>query len=133
MQSEIEREYVTQAEAAKLLGISKATLHRWIKRGVLPAYSIGPRRVRIKRADVARVIKPMSLSDTQVTAANWGRKMTEQEVQQLRKALRMADELRASILRRRNGVPMPSSADLIREEREERTEHLLDILDDARR
>ena len=54
-----EEEYVNLSRAAELLAVSKITLHRWIKRGVLTAYSLGPRRLLIKRADLNGLLRPV--------------------------------------------------------------------------
>ena len=39
-------------EAADLLGMSRATLSKWIKRGELPAARIGHKTVRIMGSDI---------------------------------------------------------------------------------
>jgi excisionase family DNA binding protein len=49
---------LTLGEAAKLLKVSVVTLRRWIKQGRLPAYHVGPRKVRIKRSDLTKAFTP---------------------------------------------------------------------------
>lgn len=45
--------YFTAAQAAKMLGVSTATLARWRAEGVGPqAYRIGPRLWRYREADI---------------------------------------------------------------------------------
>jgi excisionase family DNA binding protein len=53
-------EFVTMQEAARLLGVSRQTLWRRVRDGVLPVYwSEQNRRVRlVKRADVERLATP---------------------------------------------------------------------------
>jgi len=51
-------DYYTITEAARLLNVSKATVWRWIDRKMLPAYRIGPRKIRIKREELEIVIQP---------------------------------------------------------------------------
>src|SRR5438067_1635599 len=51
-------DYVTVPEAARLLGVSESTIWRWIDRGDLPASRFGRRKVRIKREDLGRVVRP---------------------------------------------------------------------------
>lgn len=125
----LDNEYVTPFEAAQLLGISKVTLHRWVKRGMLPAYAFGPRRILIKRSDLAHVVKPVSkaadAAEIQTHAAPWVRLLTEGEVQRGLEALKKLDELHEALRKRRNGIPFPNSAELIRKEREKRTKCLL--------
>ncbi len=48
----------TITEAARLLNVSTATVWRWIDRKILPAYRIGPRKIRIKREELEIVIQP---------------------------------------------------------------------------
>lgn len=49
----VDEEYVTVAEAASFLKVSPSTIWRWIDQGVLPAYRIGQRRIRLRRVDLA--------------------------------------------------------------------------------
>jgi excisionase family DNA binding protein len=46
-------EYVSTAEAARMLGVTPRTLYRWIDDGTLSAYRFG-RIVRLRRAEVER-------------------------------------------------------------------------------
>jgi excisionase family DNA binding protein len=46
------------AEAAIVLGVSPSTVWRWIDAGKLPAYRVGPRSIRIRRADLHATIRP---------------------------------------------------------------------------
>jgi excisionase family DNA binding protein len=49
---------LTLPEAAALLKVSVVTLRRWIKQGRLPAYYVGPRKVRINRSDLSKAFTP---------------------------------------------------------------------------
>jgi len=42
----------TIAQAARHKGVSQKTIRRWIASGILPAYRVGPRVVRIKADDL---------------------------------------------------------------------------------
>jgi excisionase family DNA binding protein len=53
-----DHEYLTVAEAAALLRVGPSTIWRWIKAGRLPAHRLGPRTVRIHRADVEAMEQP---------------------------------------------------------------------------
>ena len=52
-------ELLSIAEAARVLHISQSTLWRWIGRGEVPAYRIGPKRVWLKKADLDFVSAPV--------------------------------------------------------------------------
>ena len=49
-------EYVTEAEAVRILGVSQPTVWRWIKQGSLPAERVG-RATLIRRKDLELVRK----------------------------------------------------------------------------
>jgi excisionase family DNA binding protein len=51
-------EYVTVQDAAETLAVSEKSIRRWIDDGKLLAYYAGPRNVRIKRADLDKIINP---------------------------------------------------------------------------
>src|SRR5918911_955867 len=48
--------YCSIGQAAALLGVSRVSIWRWIREGRLPASRVGPRTVRIKRADLSMVL-----------------------------------------------------------------------------
>lgn len=53
--------YVSVASAAERVGVDERTLRRWIEKGMLPAYRVGPgkrRLVRIATADLEALIEP---------------------------------------------------------------------------
>lgn len=54
-----EKDYYTVSEAAAHLGVSNATVWRWIESGKLSAYRVGPKNIRIKKADLEAVIEPV--------------------------------------------------------------------------
>ncbi len=51
---------LTMQEAAEILKVSTVTLSRWRRQGRLPTLKIGPRAVRIRRADLDLVSQPYS-------------------------------------------------------------------------
>ncbi len=61
-----ERQYYTVAEAAAVLDVSPSTVWRWIKANKLPAYRVGERSIRVKREDLARIIRPAQEEEVQV-------------------------------------------------------------------
>ena len=64
--------------AAKLLKVSRVTVHRWLKQGQLRAYHVGPRAVRINRQDLQRVIVPTRREEVTMIASIYARKSTGQ-------------------------------------------------------
>lgn len=120
---------LTIAEAAGLLKVSTVTLHRWIKQGRLPAYHVGPKAIRIRRADLATVIAPahegrtLPLSGRQATPIQTDiRPLTVEEKQRGWEALRQSEALIARMRARRGGRPAAESWPLIREARERRSQ-----------
>ncbi|MDQ4112033.1 MAG: helix-turn-helix domain-containing protein [Actinomycetota bacterium] len=47
------------AEAAQVLGVTDRTIRNYIARGRLPAYRVGDRLVRVMRADVEALFRPI--------------------------------------------------------------------------
>lgn len=130
-----EGEMWTIAEAAKRLKMSQVTISRWIKEGRLPACHVGPRAVRIRREDLERLIQPIRnaehrplgpvrVGDRVYADISEVPPMTEAEKEALLAWAKDAATLRARIQARRNGVPVPDSAEIIAEMRRERAEHL---------
>jgi excisionase family DNA binding protein len=116
---------LTLDEAAKLLKVSIVTLRRWIKQGRLPAYHVGPRKVRIKRSDLTKAFTPtyqeeVSAVPERITV----RPLTDEEVRQGLEALKESEGLIQRLRERRKGQPLAPSWPLIRREREERSKRI---------
>jgi excisionase family DNA binding protein len=117
---------LTLTEAAALLKVSVVTLRRWIKQGRLPAYHVGPRKVRINRRDLTKAFTPtyqegVSAVPERITI----HPLTDAEVREGLEALKAADAVIQTIRERRGGQPLASSVSLIRQAREERSKQLL--------
>lgn len=120
---------LTLGEAAKLLKVSVVTLRRWIRQGRLPAYHVGPRKVRIKRSDLTTLLT-LSRSRGEVSVVKESNPLslsplTDEEITQGLAALREADAVIEAIRERRGGQPLDSSVPLIRRARETRAKQLL--------
>lgn len=50
------RHYLSTAEAAAYLGVSKNTLRSYITKGIVPAHRLGPRLLKFDPAELDRVI-----------------------------------------------------------------------------
>ncbi len=117
---------LTIAEAAELLKVSTVTLHRWLKEGRIPVFRLGPRQLRLRRRDLAKLLVPASREEmeapveaTSIEAAI--RPLTEEDVQRRLEAIRQSEDLIGRMRARRGGEPVPSSWPLIRRAREERS------------
>jgi excisionase family DNA binding protein len=124
-------ELLTMSEAAKALGVSIPTIKRWLKDGRIPTYRLGPRFVRIRRADLARaltpIVEPMSSASilasrklTPITATPTVQPLTADEIAQLDAAIEGSQQVIARIRARRGGKPLGSSWPILREIREKR-------------
>ena len=69
---------VSVAEAAHLLDVSESTIWRWIRAGIIPAYRVGPKRVRLRVEDVRATASPLRSSGLP--------ELTEEEAAELLKA-----------------------------------------------
>ena len=50
------RPYYSISQAAALFGVSRVTIWRWIRAGLLPVWRLGHRTVRIKSEDLERLL-----------------------------------------------------------------------------
>jgi len=50
-------ELLTTTEAAKLLGVDRSTVARYVRQGKLPAIRLPSGHTRIRRADVDRLVR----------------------------------------------------------------------------
>ena len=128
-----ERDYYSVAQAAAALGVGHSTVWRWIASGKLPAYRVGPKNIRIKKQDLDNVIQPArpNRKDTSRPVDTMPvytmldiPPLTEEERQRGLDALERIDALQEKMLADRGGGPFPSSVELIREMREERSRQL---------
>jgi excisionase family DNA binding protein len=124
-------EYLTVAEAAALLKVHKSTIWRWIENGQLPAYRVGQRGVRLKKADLERSLTPVGQEKGGEQAVpeheRKVRPLTIKEQQRGLRALKEMQRLRAE-LTAQYGTLKPESWELVNASRDERTRELMDAL-----
>jgi excisionase family DNA binding protein len=113
MSVDVQNDYISVSEAARILQVSASTIWRWIERGELLAYRIGPRRVRLRRGELGRVVTPSKPVE---------RRWTEEELQKAREAYEGLQRIWAE--ERARGIVWPNSAEDIRNMREERAEQI---------
>jgi excisionase family DNA binding protein len=125
-------DFVTVAEAAALLRVAPSTIRRWIRQGTVPAYRIGPRRVALKRGELATLVAPTAANEnTHGTGLRYGegllRRLTLEQQQRGLAALERAERLSQEIAERRRLAgfpPLPPSWEVIAEMRDERDREL---------
>ena len=127
-----ERDYYTVAEAARELDVSPSRVWRWIKARRLPAYRVGERKIRINKRDLGCVVRSARRADEGVpiaapamTVDEW-RSRTPPTPEELERR----HEVVARILANQKGrstAPL-TTADLIRQVREEREERYRSLL-----
>ena len=122
-------DYLTVAEAAALPRVGRSTIRRWIRRGHVPAYRIGQRRVALKRTDLTKLITPARSGGEQrgdVARAETDQVLhpTAEQRRQALAAVAAAKRLQDELLERRGGKPFSPSWELLNEARDERTRQL---------
>ena len=124
MTNTVVEDSVTVSQAAAHFGVSQQTIWRWIDQGRLPAFRVGPKRVRIRRDDLARVIAPVVPAGT-VTLTT--RKevlalgpLTAEERARGLLALQRLEKLGAEMVAARGGRLFSDSTEVLDELRKER-------------
>ena len=105
------------SEAARTLGVSPSTIWRWIEAGKLPAYRIGPKKIRITKEDLGQMVQPAAERKGMTAAVEWIKPVSKQEIQR-RKAL--AERILEN--RERRAIAPLTASDLIHIAREEEQE-----------
>jgi excisionase family DNA binding protein len=101
-------ELLTIKETAELLNVSTVTIGRWLKQGRLTAYRLGPRQVRVRRADLAQALITITVTshgeELETLKARLSWPLSDEEKAHGLAALERAAALRTEQLARR-GVP----------------------------
>ncbi|MCL4545760.1 MAG: helix-turn-helix domain-containing protein [Chloroflexi bacterium] len=120
---------LTVPEAARLLKVSTSTIWRWINRGELPAYRAGQRRIVLKATEIQHILTAgrqrhgeggSTMPEPVIPLSP----LTPTDVARLQAAMAQAQAIRARILQERHGRLLPSSTELLREQREQRSAQL---------
>jgi excisionase family DNA binding protein len=121
-------DFLTIAEAARIIHVAESTIRRWIREGELPAYRIGKRRVAVRREDLAGLIGPVKSSDESKendTAEARGlpavRRLTSEEQQRGMETVERLKQMQQTMLAERGGKPFSPGWKLINEARDERS------------
>lgn len=132
MTAQRDRDYYTVPEAADLLNVSPSTVWRWVKAERLPAYRVGPRAIRIKKEDLAAVVRPAVWSSEVVRPHSppGGHVFEPPTAEELARRREVVDRIMAN-RDKRNTAPL-TTEDLIKQVREEREERYVSWFDDDR-
>ena len=122
-----EKLYYNVSEAARVLEVSPSTIWRWIAAAKLPAYRIGPRTIRIKKDDLAAMMRPARPPDAAPRApSNHDGKgiagvresfFTPPSAEELARRQALVAKILAN--REKRGIAPLTSADLVRQVRDE--------------
>lgn len=124
-QKELESHWLTVADVARRLQVAESTVWRWIREGTLDSVKIGRTR-RIPSETLAALLgRPLTVRETSPVYAEESskrpRKLEESyQLRVWRELLAEIEEADRQVLERRNGQPLPDSADDIRALREDR-------------
>ena len=126
----IDEEYMTVAEAAALMLVAPSTIRRWIREGDLPAYRLGPRRVGLRRDDLASLITPACKGMDRVSNMRGDEhppigKLTPEERRRGLEAMDRLEEMSKAIREERGGELFSPSWEILAELREERTRQFM--------
>jgi len=114
-------DFVSLSEAAQILRVSEVTLRRWINHGRVRAYRFGPRRIRLRRADLEALVTPAREGGGAVTSSESLRLVPMAPSQDDSGVVARARALQAALLEKRHGKPLPESWDDINQAREQRS------------
>jgi len=108
--------------------VSPSTIWRWIDNGTLPAYRVGRKGVRLKKAELEASLTPLHSrpEEGRAMASVEQRAMkplTKQEQQRGLRTLARMQQLRAQIAAK-YGTRSPASRELLDQSRDERTAEL---------
>src|SRR5919197_5078158 len=74
------------SQAAQRLGVSPSTIWRWIEAGRLPAYRIGPKKIRVRREDLEQMVQPAGDRKGRMAVMEGIKPVSQREIER-RKAL----------------------------------------------
>jgi excisionase family DNA binding protein len=80
------RAVLSVSEAARTLGVSPSTIWRWIEAGKLPAYRIGPKKIRVRKEDLEQMVQPAGDRKGRRAVMEGIKPVSQQEIER-RKAL----------------------------------------------
>ena len=114
-----EHDLLTVKEAAALLKVSTVTIKRYLKSGRLPGYQVGPRAIRIRAQDLAHLLRPTQTQKVTVQQEHGRVTFPTPTPDELARRQALAKAIRE--IRQRTDIRPLTTADLVRQARDERT------------
>lgn len=132
MSVSVEAEYLTIKQAAELLDLGEPTVEQWVQAGRLPSYRMAGDQVYLRRADINQFngLDDDHYSEGDVAAHEALRRQLAVPLNAAQRraglqAVEAASRTAKGLLARHGGRPFsPSSTELIRQTRDERSRHL---------
>jgi len=109
--------FVSVAEAARMLRVSRTTVWRWIEAGKLPASRVGEKSIRIRQADLEKLVAPAR--ETQREGGSALERIRFEKPSQAEITRRKAIGAKMVALRERLNIAPLKSSDVVRMAREE--------------
>ncbi|MBI2849403.1 MAG: helix-turn-helix domain-containing protein [Chloroflexi bacterium] len=117
-----ESQFCSVSEAARALDVSPSTIWRWIEAEKLPAYRVGPKKIRIKKEDLETIIRPARIRREEVAESK--ERAVSQPPSQDEIARRQALVARILARRKERVIAPETTADLVGKVRkQERKSH----------
>jgi excisionase family DNA binding protein len=121
--------WLTLADAAALLGVSRVTLYRWVKKGLLRTFRLGPRKIRVRQEDVDALFTPVKDWEKwtlPMVSEVVPKPLTAEEKAEQLRVIERLEAFREEVAAKRGGKPFSSSVPLIRRARAIRTRQMRD-------
>src|SRR4051794_26481964 len=104
--------FYSVAESARLLGVSRSTVWRWIEAGELPASRVGPKNIRIRRQDLQDIVRPARHRKEVTTMAKETLHIIPPTAQEIARRQALVKEIK--VKRAQRVISPLTSADLVR-------------------
>lgn len=112
-------ELLTTKEAAQLLKVSPVTIKRYLRQGRLPAYHVGPRAIRIRKADLTQVMQARVAEEVSMKREGERAVFAKPSPEEVTRRQQVFKDILA--LREQASIAPLTTAELVQRARQERT------------